>query len=71
MLYEVITFEGAWFIENGEPLIVSLAAAVVSIIFVTHAGLAARKFPVTYRQFRGYRSDMKMMKHTDTRNNFV
>ncbi|MHC3994443.1 fumarate reductase cytochrome b subunit [Thiomicrolovo sp. ZZH C-3] len=59
-------FEGAWFIENGEPLIVSLAAAVVSVIFVTHAGIAARKFPVTYRQFRAYRSHMKMMKHTDT-----
>lgn len=71
-MYKVTKFfEGAWFIENGEPLIVSFAAMFVSVIFITHAGLAARKFPVTYRQFRAYRSHMKMMKHTDTNLWFV
>lgn len=66
-MYDVTKFfEGAWIIEGGSPLFVSLAVGIVFIIFILHAAVAARKFPVTYRQFRAYRSHMKMMKHSDT-----
>lgn len=66
-MYEVtLFFEGSWLIEGGSPIFVTLAGAVVSLVFIIHAGIAMRKFPVSYRQYRSYRSHMKMMKHSDT-----
>jgi len=64
-------FEGAWLIDGGSPLFVSLAVGIVFVVFIVHAAIATRKFPVTYRQFRAYRSHMKMMKHSDTNLWFV
>lgn len=64
-------FEGTWLIDGGSPLFVSLAVGIVFAVFILHAAIAARKFPVTYRQFRAYRSHMKMMKHSDTNLWFV
>ncbi len=36
------------------------------ILFIAHAGLAVRKFPINYAQYRVYRDHMGMMHHEDT-----
>lgn len=59
-------FEGYYFF--GRPLhwLVSVLVATVFALFITHAALALRKFPASYRQYRTYREHMKDMKHEDT-----
>jgi fumarate reductase subunit C len=51
---------------KGYPIIPWLIAVGVSLLFVVHAALAMRKFPSTWRQYKVYRSHMKMMHHSDT-----
>lgn len=58
--------EASFIFEGGEPLLVSVAAFAVFVIFIAHAGLAVRKFPINYQQFLKYRTHMGMMKHDDT-----
>ena len=52
--------------EHGYPVIVSIIAVVIFFIFIAHAGIALRKFPVSWRQYRIFRDQMQMMKHKDT-----
>ena len=42
-----------------------VVAAVIGL-FVTHALLAMRKFPIDYRQFATFRTQMRSMRHEDT-----
>lgn len=46
--------------------ITSFLAACVLIVFVVHAGLAMRKFPINFRQLQLMRAHTKAMKHGDT-----
>ena len=41
------------------PWIVSIVVALVIALFVTHALLAMRKFPIDYRQFATFRTQMR------------
>jgi fumarate reductase subunit C len=59
-------FEGYFIFGTAYPGIVSVVVATVFIIFIAHAGLAVRKFPINYRQYRTYRDHMAMMHHEDT-----
>lgn len=59
-------FEGSIFIKAGEPKIVSGVAAFVFIVFVVHALLAMRKFPINYRQYLALKAHKHVMKHSDT-----
>ncbi len=59
-------FEGYFFFGRPTPVIVSGVVAVVFILFIAHAGLAVRKFPINYAQYRVYRDHMGMMHHEDT-----
>ncbi|RDU63562.1 fumarate reductase cytochrome subunit b [Helicobacter didelphidarum] len=59
-------FEGSPLIAAGDPRIVSCVAAFVFIVFVVHAFLAIRKFPINYRQFLALRAHKQIMKHSDT-----
>jgi len=59
-------FEGYFIFGRAYPGIVSVVVAVVFILFIAHAGLALRKFPINYAQVRTYRSHMAMMHHEDT-----
>jgi len=52
--------------HGGYPILVKLAIVGVLFLFVLHAGLAMRKFPGNWRQWRTMRSHVKMMKHGDT-----
>lgn len=59
-------FEGSMFIAAGEPKVVSAVAAFVFVVFVVHALLAMRKFPINYKQFLALKAHKHVMKHSDT-----
>lgn len=59
-------FEGYFVLGRSYPLIVSCAVAAVLTLFVVHAMLAVRKFPIDYGQYRAFRSHVRSMKHADT-----
>jgi len=59
-------FEGYFLFGRPYPGIVSVVVAVVLALFVGHAALAVRKFPIDYGQFSTYRAHMAMMRHEDT-----
>lgn len=52
--------------QHGYPAIVSIIAVLVFLLFILHAAIAVRKFPISWRQFRTFRHQMGMMKHSDT-----
>ena len=53
-------FEGYFFFGRPYSGIVSAVVAGVFILFIAHAGLAVRKFPIDYAQYRDYRDHMGM-----------
>ncbi len=59
-------FEGKYFLGESYPIIVSLTAGFLFIVFIVHAGIAIRKFPGNYKQFIAFRAHMKRMNHSDT-----
>lgn len=52
--------------EAGTSVLPMIAAILVLVLFVAHAGLAMRKFPMNWKQFRTMRGHVKLMKHSDT-----
>jgi len=58
--------EGEVFFGESYPLLVTGTAAFIFIVFITHALIALRKFPGSFKQYRKYRAHMKRMKHGDT-----
>ncbi|MEJ2721041.1 MAG: fumarate reductase cytochrome b subunit [bacterium] len=52
--------------QHGYPVIVSIIGIVVFLLIIVHAGIALRKFPVSWKQHRIYRHQMAMMQHSDT-----
>ena len=66
-MFHVTKFlEGKFIFGESYPILVSLAAMGIFIIFIVHAAIAVRKFPNNWEQYREYRAHMKMMKHGDT-----
>lgn len=59
-------FEGYFFFGKSHPGIVSVVVAVIFTLFILHAFLAMRKFPINYREYRSFRGHMKVMQHEDT-----
>jgi len=59
-------FEGYFFFGRAYPGIVSFVVVCVIVLFVAHAFLALRKFPIDYRQYRLFRTHMRGMRHEDT-----
>jgi fumarate reductase subunit C len=59
-------FEGYFIFGTPQYWLVSALVAGVIVLFVVHAALALRKFPINYRQYRIYREHAKDMKHEDT-----
>ncbi len=51
---------------NIHPSAVFFAVIVVSCIFVIHAALGIRKFPISWKEHTVFRTQMKMLNHTDT-----
>ena len=59
-------FEGYFFFGRGYPILVSFVVVTVFALFIVHAALALRKFPINYGQHRTYREHMATMRHEDT-----
>ncbi|MDR2689815.1 MAG: fumarate reductase cytochrome b subunit [Azoarcus sp.] len=59
-------FEGYFFFDESHPRLVSGVVAGIILVFVIHAGLALRKFPVSYRQYKLIRAHARAMRHGDT-----
>ena len=59
-------FEGYFFFGRAMPWVVSIVVAVVIALFVGHAFLALRKFPVDYAQYRAFKDHKNHMRHADT-----
>jgi fumarate reductase subunit C len=51
---------------HGYPIAVFFAVSGVFTLFIIHALLGMRKFPISWRQHRIMRDQMVMMNHTDT-----
>lgn len=67
MMYRVtIMFEGYYFFGETYPGIISFLASAIFIIFILHAGLALRKFPASYKQYKTIKEHTKRMKHEDS-----
>ncbi|MEY4505358.1 MAG: hypothetical protein RL154_1658, partial [Pseudomonadota bacterium] len=64
-------FEGSMIFAEPKPILVSILALGIFIIFITHAVLAMRKLPINFRQYQIYRTHMGMMKHDETSMWFV
>jgi fumarate reductase subunit C len=52
--------------KGGYTVLPAIAAIAVLVLFVVHAGLAMRKFPANWRQWRTMRGHVKQMRHPDT-----
>ena len=59
-------FEGYFVFGRSFPGLVSIVVACVIVLFVGHALLALRKFPISWRQYDTYRGHMRVMRHEDT-----
>lgn len=59
-------FEGYFFFGVAYPGIVSAVVATIFMLFIAHAGLALRKFPANFAQYRTFRVHMGEMRHEDT-----
>ncbi|WP_456392123.1 fumarate reductase cytochrome b subunit [Nitratifractor sp.] len=66
MYAETKLFEGSLFLDEPEPMLVGFAATVIFVIFVIHAGLAMRKFPYRWREYKLLKTHSAHMGHTDT-----
>ncbi|MBA3009388.1 MAG: fumarate reductase cytochrome b subunit [Proteobacteria bacterium] len=51
---------------HGYPLAVFFAVLTIFTLFIVHALLGVRKFPISWKQHRIMRDQMQMMNHTDT-----
>jgi len=67
LMYKVtIMFEGYYFFGETYPGIISFLATSIFIIFIIHAGIAMRKFPSSYKQYKIIKQHSIRMKHSDT-----
>lgn len=66
MYFVARLFEGEPFFGKPYPILVSLVAAVVFVLFVVHAVLALQKFPSSYRQYRALHFHLGSFRHPDT-----
>ena len=66
-------FEGSFIFgdENSKPILVSIAVFIVFVIFIVHAGLALRKFPINYRQYKIMKTHTATLGHDDTKLWFI
>ena len=63
--------EGSFIVEGGNPLFVTVAVAVVFVIFISHAALGMRKLPANFKQYQVMKAHAKNMQHDDTKLWFI
>ena len=67
MLSVTKAFELSFIFQGGSSIPVFIAIVVVFTIFIFHAFLALRKFPISYRQFLRLKTHSNLMQHSDTK----
>ena len=67
MLSVTKAFELSFIFEGGSSVPVFIAIFLVSVIFVFHAFLAMRKFPVSYTQYLRLKTNSDLLDHGDTK----
>ncbi|HIQ46500.1 MAG TPA: fumarate reductase cytochrome b subunit [Sulfurovum sp.] len=67
MLSVTKAFELSFIFEGGSSVPVFIAISIVSAIFIFHAFLAMRKFPISYRQYLRLKTNSNLMNHGDTK----
>lgn len=61
-MYQVTKLlEGSFIFEDGNPLLVSIAALVIFVIFIVHAALGMRKLPGNFKQYQVIKAHSKSM----------
>ena len=62
------TMEFAFLSDSGQgfPIAVFFAVSIIFTLFIAHALLGVRKFPISWKQHRIIRDQMQMMNHQDT-----
>ncbi len=67
MLSVTKAFELSFIFEGGSSVPVFISIAIVFVIFIAHAFLAMRKFPISYREYRRLKTHSHLMNHGDTK----
>ena len=67
MLSVTKAFELSFIFEGGSSIPVFISILVVFIIFIFHAFLAMRKFPISYREALRLKTHSDLMNHGDTK----
>ncbi|RXJ56498.1 fumarate reductase cytochrome b subunit [Candidatus Marinarcus aquaticus] len=60
-------FEASFIFDGGNPLLVSILALVIFIIFITHAAMGMRKLPGNFKQYQVMKAHANNMGHEDTK----
>ena len=66
MYLESKLFEGSFFLDTPQPILVSISAMIVLILFIVHAALAMRKFPYKWKEYKVLKTHAFSLRHTDT-----
>jgi fumarate reductase subunit C len=59
-------FEGSFLFSEPHPIIVTLSVTFIFALFIFHAGLAMRKFPYKWREYKMLKTHALALKHGDT-----
>ena len=60
-MYQVTKLlEGSFIFEDGNPLLVSIAALVIFVIFIVHVALGMRKLPGNFKQYQVIKAHSKV-----------
>ncbi len=63
--------EASFLFEGGNPLVVSIFAFIIFVIFIVHAAMGLRKLPANYKQYQVMKAHSKHMDHEDTKLWFI
>jgi len=71
-MYSVTKFlEASFIIDGGSPLLVSIFAFVIFVVFIVHAAMGMRKLPANFRQYQVMKAHADNMNHEDTKLWFI
>ena len=67
-MYSVTKFlEASFIIDGGSPILVSIAAFVIFVVFIVHAAMGMRKLPGNFKQYQVMKAHADNMDHKDTK----
>ncbi len=63
--------EASFIFDGGSPILVSIVAFVIFVIFITHAAMGMRKLPGNFKQYQVMKAHADNMDHEDTKLWFI